>query len=338
MRESEVIGELRAYVEKTQEQLGNCPTALVASRGGEVVVEAYDSGVYASHYDVDEASLWPLFSATKTYIAALLLNLCHEDVLQWDDPVVKHLPEFGSQGSRKIDPEKATIRHLASHTSGIDLVPPKSHSELADLASGWIETEPGEVFNYSWQGMHVLQRLIEAATGEIFPDVLYDRILDPLGLNQTRYIYKYDSDQPVLPKELPDPDAPEKAFVLSHRMLHPHYGLFTTAPEFNRFGQFWLGEGTHEGRTYFTPELQAEILKHHATRPSDNGKYGLLVWLFDEAEGFVISGAGSKITGIAPNGGVVTVMRLPQEEARKPGYDFYADKVSVLRFAGKLGR
>ena len=60
------------------------------------------------------------------------------------------------------------------------------------------------------------------------------------------------------------------------------------------------------------------------------------MWLFDEADGFVISGAGSKITGIAPNGGVVTVMRLPQEEGRMQEYDFYEDKVSVLRFAGRL--
>ncbi|MCH7549152.1 MAG: beta-lactamase family protein, partial [Candidatus Krumholzibacteriota bacterium] len=150
---SEVIGELRAYVEKTQAQLGNCPTALIVSRGDEVLVEAYDSGAYTSLYDVDEASLWPLFSATKTYVAALLLNLCYEDVLAWDDPVVKHLPAFGSQGKSKIDPERATIRHLASHTSGIDLPPPESNRVPADLESGWIETEPGEVFNYSWQGM-----------------------------------------------------------------------------------------------------------------------------------------------------------------------------------------
>ena len=327
-----MIAELTKYVLETQEQLGNAPSAVVASFNGEVVHEAYYPGVYDGLVDVDEEALWPLFSATKTYVAALLLHLCEKKLLGLDEPVTKYLPEFGTRSQKGLDREKAMVRHLACHTSGIDLPEPESDDVPADLAGGWIETEPGEVFNYSWQGMHVLQRVVEAATGGDFGEVLSKQILEPIGLVQTRYLYEVDPGIPMLPRTIPDPEAPEKSFSLAHRFLHPHYGLYTTAREFDQFGQFWNGDD----RRFFSGDLRAEMLTHHTTRPSDNGKYGLLTWLFDEADGFVISGAGSKVMGVAPDGGVVAILRLPQEGGKEKGYNFYNDKVVVLKMAKKI--
>ena len=171
--------------------------------------------------------------------------------------------------------------------------------------------------------MHTLQRTIEAATGERFPDVLSRHILDPLGLTHSRYYYAYEPSLPMVAWDPIDPADPAKSFVLAEPGLHPHYGLFVTALEATRFGQLWLGDGEFEGRRYWTPELKQEALKHHTTRPSDNGKYGLLLWLFDEVDGLAISGAGSKVVAISPaTGGVVTVLRMPQKP-HDPADNFY---------------
>jgi CubicO group peptidase (beta-lactamase class C family) len=331
-RQAVVIDAITEYVLRTQEQLGDCPSAVVVSLGREVLHEAYYPGVFDGKIAVDEGAMWPIFSATKTYVAALLLHLCEEKVLGLDDPVVKHLPAFGTRSGRGLDRGLATVRHLASHTSGIDLPEPESDEVAPDLEGGWIETAPGDVFNYAWQGMHVLQCVIEAATGERFPDVLYVRVLNRVGLEKTRYLYEIGEDGAMLPREVPDPEAPEKAYSIARRFLHPHSGLYATAREFNRFGQFWQ----REDRAFFSEELRAEMLTHHSTRPSDEGKYGLLTWVFDEADGFVVSGAGSKVMGVAPGGGVVMVLRLPQRGGKDSGYDLYGDKVAVLEMANEV--
>jgi CubicO group peptidase (beta-lactamase class C family) len=332
------LTDLTAYAEKTQSQLGNCPTAVVASAGDRILLETYSSGPDAVCGEVTPDSLWQLASATKTYISALLLNLSYKSILDLDDPVVRHLPDFCKKGDNAFDRELATVRHLATHTSGVHIEPPEDKAIEPDLSLARIVDEPGKVFTYAWTGMHTLQRLIEAATGERFPDVLYQHILDPLGLSQSRYYYDYDPTLPMLSWDPIDPADPKKSFVLAERGLHPHYGLFVTAREANRFGQLWLGDGEFEGRRYFTPGLKEAATAHYTTRPSDNGKYGLLLWLFDEVDGIVISGAGSKVVAISPKtGGVVTVLRLPQKPT-DPEYSFYHDKVELLKFAEQIGR
>ncbi len=332
-----VLNELTVYVDRTQAQLGNCPSAVVASSGNEILLESYSSGEGSPCGEVTPDSLWQLASATKTYISALLLNLSYQNVLNLDDPVVRHLPEFCEKGDNAFDPELVTVRHLATHTSGVNIEPPEDRSTEPNLATAEIVDEPGKVFTYAWPGLHTLQRLIEAATNDCFPHVLYDHVLDPLGLTQSRYYYDYDPARPMLSWDPIDPADPGKSFVLAERGLHPHYGLFVTAREANRFGQLWLGDGEFEGRCYWTSTLKQEALTHYTTRPSDNGKYGLLLWLFDDVDGLVISGAGSKVTAVSlATGGVVTVLRLPQKP-KDPDYNFYDDKVELLRFAERIG-
>lgn len=160
-----ILDELTAYVEKTQAQLGNCPTAVVASAGDRILLETYSSGPGALCGEVTPDSLWQLASATKTYISALLLNLCYEGVLGLDDPIVKHLPEFCRDGHNAFDRSLATILHLATHTSGIHIEPREDNAAEPDLSTARIIDKPGKVFTYAWPGMHTLQRVIEAATG-----------------------------------------------------------------------------------------------------------------------------------------------------------------------------
>ena len=121
MTRSALIAELIHYVETTQSQLGDCPSAVVASRGDTILLERYSSGDGARLGEVDANSLWSLCSATKSYVAALLLNLCHENILNLDDPVIMHLPEFCSAGDNLFEPGLVTIRHLACHLSGVEL-------------------------------------------------------------------------------------------------------------------------------------------------------------------------------------------------------------------------
>ena len=60
----------------------------------------------------DSMVVW--FSMTKPSVAVSVAQQWERGALELDDPVVRHLPEFGAHGKDII-----TIRHLLTHTAGI---------------------------------------------------------------------------------------------------------------------------------------------------------------------------------------------------------------------------
>ncbi|MGH9282806.1 MAG: serine hydrolase domain-containing protein, partial [Acidimicrobiales bacterium] len=56
-------------------------------------------------------TLLPWFSATKPLTAAAVLQQWERGRLDPDDPVARHVPEFGAAGK-----EGVTLRHLLTHT------------------------------------------------------------------------------------------------------------------------------------------------------------------------------------------------------------------------------
>lgn len=330
--------ELEAYLEDTSAALGDCPYGVIVTRSGEPLMEHYSAGKGGAEPlgPVSAESLWPLYSCTKSYIAGLILSLADQDILALDDPVSTYLPEFSTPGDGDFGRQTVTIRHLATHTSGAALPDgmDPDFGEDIDLGQVFIETKPGDVFNYTGLGMHLLERTLEAASGQDLSTALHARVIDPLGLTQTRYLKGVDTGIPMLPIQTGG-DLSQRYRIVPPR-LRCHYGIYTTIREANRYGQLWLGDGTFEGHRYFSPELKSEAWKYHITRPVDGGRYGLLWWLHEDHGSYIISGAGAKETVVCPDTGIViTVLRLPLGP-ETDGYHFYTDKVNLARFAAGL--
>src|SRR3712207_781133 len=57
-------------------------------------------------------------SVTKMLTATLVMQCVDEGLVGLDDPVVQHVPEFRLRDDG--DAERVLVRHLLSHTSGID--------------------------------------------------------------------------------------------------------------------------------------------------------------------------------------------------------------------------
>ena len=336
-----ILHDLACYIDTTRKALGGCPTRVVVSRKTEILYESYIPANEPDHPfgPINERALWPLFSATKSYIAGLLLSLATDGILDLDAPVADHLPEFTTAGDGPCDRRNITVRHLASHTSGAAL-PEEARPSFdtpPDLNQVRIDTSPGQVFLYSGLGMHILERTIEAATGQDLFQALKTRILDPLGLDNTCYVYQYDPQRTILPFQTESDTDLAQNFSFAIKGLRAHFGLYSTARDFNRYGQLWLSDGVFEGHRYFTPELKQQAWTHHSTRPSDNGRYGLLWWLFEGEGGYVISGADAKATAVVPETDVViSVLRLPIKPTPGP-YSFYEDKKQLVLFGQQLG-
>ncbi|WP_350277451.1 serine hydrolase domain-containing protein [Kribbella sp. HUAS MG21] len=131
-------------------------------------------------------SLFQIGSVSKPWTASMIVQLAAEGRLRLDDPVVKLLPEA------PVD-QRITVRHLLTHTSGIDgdLFTDTGRGDdcveryVALLADVDQLFEPGTAYSYCNAGFVLLGRLIEVLDGRTWDESLKARLIDPLGLSRT---------------------------------------------------------------------------------------------------------------------------------------------------------
>lgn len=108
-------------------------------------------------------------SVTKTFTAALVLQLDADGVLSLEDTVERWLPGRLRGGAASV----ITVRQLLSHTSGI-----------IDESPEWVATAASP-YHYSNRNYLLLGEVVHAATGSTYETELSRRILRPLGLRRT---------------------------------------------------------------------------------------------------------------------------------------------------------
>lgn len=141
-------------------------------------------------------------STGKTITAALTLRLIEDGVLGLDDPASKWVgdaPWFQDLANKN----QILVRHLLSHSSGMGDYPHTrkyliqsiwrairhggirfSREELIAMPGSKPLFSAGQGFAYTDSGYLVLGKIIEAATGEDYYELVADRILKPLNLTQ----------------------------------------------------------------------------------------------------------------------------------------------------------
>ena len=137
-------------------------------------------------------------SVTKTFTAAIVLQLVEEGRIRLDALVTDYLPELTL--ARGV-----TVGELLSHTSGIaDLLAPMRDRLNAAPTRVWTPAEvvalvgassfaPGTDWGYSNTNYVIAGMLVERVTGHRFADELELRINGPLGLAHTGFA-------PLVPK------------------------------------------------------------------------------------------------------------------------------------------
>ena len=134
----------------------------------------------------DSLMLW--MSAVKPVTAVAVLQLCERGLLQLDDPVCRHLPEFAAGGKDSV-----TIRHVLTHTGGFPAVAVQWSTAawediLAEicatpLAADWV---PGARAAYHVaSGWYVLAELIRRCDGREYPRYVREAIFEPLGMRDS---------------------------------------------------------------------------------------------------------------------------------------------------------
>jgi CubicO group peptidase (beta-lactamase class C family) len=277
------------------------------SRGGELVWTG-KGGHRDRELDlpVTDDTIWRIYSMTKplTTIAAMMLfeegrfNLL-DDVGTWIEALREpRVFVEGTPESHETRPASGPVRvhHLLSHTSGLTygfnrLHPVdeiyrdkgydfswKNDSDLAqavhDLCSSPLLFDPGTRWNYS-VSTDVLGLLIEFWSGQPLDVFLRERILDPLGMDDTDWWCPEEKQDRLTNLYVPhqgDSFPYEDIAKYAKRKPRVHAGgggLVSTARDYQRFATMLLNGGEYAGERFVSGRTLALMTENHLPDDAD---------------------------------------------------------------------
>eukprot|EP01048_Picozoa_sp_COSAG05_P017471 COSAG05_NODE_2387_length_3132_cov_1.598088_5_plen_297_part_00 len=141
-------------------------------------------------------SIFRIASMSKSFVAAAVMLLRDEGVLQLDDPVEKWVPQLKGLPLATLDSRPPTLRQLMSMSSGLpeddpwadrlELLPQDDYTAL--IAEGkTFGRSPGVAYEYSNLGFTLLGRVIGNATGRPTLQFIQERLITPLGMKDTHW-------------------------------------------------------------------------------------------------------------------------------------------------------
>jgi CubicO group peptidase (beta-lactamase class C family) len=267
---------------------------LCLRREGEVVLDraighARGNGPRDSR-DADKIAATPetpfcIYSSSKAVTAMVVHLLSERGVLDIEDRVVEHIPEYGSHGKESI-----TIGHVLAHRAGVAAMAGDALDldQLVDrefLVKAFCDAKPaseaGKMLAYhAVSGGFILGEIVHRLTGKSIREVLAEEILDPLSFRWMNYGVaaedvaevglSYITGPPLLPplsnmvtRALGSPIDDVVELSNDPRYLTgivPSANVVTNANELSRFFEIFRRGGELDGVRVMTPATIARAL------------------------------------------------------------------------------
>ena len=303
---------LKLIPERLQEFVANGTISgavyLMAHRGDVAAFDAVGASDVENRKPMRKDTIVQIMSQTKTFTGVAALMLVEEGKLDLTRPVEDYLPEFKGQLVEEKRPDGTaavhspehpmTVWQLMCHSSGLDFLPstgPLSRINftldmtLADAVRGFarerLRAEPGKRYSYSNMGIATLGRIIEVISGRTYERFLQERVLDPLGMQDTFFfppeskrgriamVYQHDDGKLALSRSRAQGGDPA-LFRAGAIYAGPELGLYSTAEDLLRFYQMLANGGVYNGHRYLAAQTVALMAMDHTP---DHAGYGLTV-------------------------------------------------------------
>ena len=158
---------------------------------GQQVLAAHGVLNSATQVPVTTDSLFQVGSITKIWTATMIMQLIDEGSLSLDTTVSEALP--GARLGAGDVGEQVTVRHLLTHTSGIDgdIFTDAGRGDdcveryVGLLAEAGSTFPAGAAYSYCNSGYVLLGRIIEVLDGQSWDESLRERLTSPLSVTQT---------------------------------------------------------------------------------------------------------------------------------------------------------
>ncbi|MEO1611171.1 MAG: serine hydrolase domain-containing protein [Pseudomonadota bacterium] len=254
----------------------------VADRNGVVYENAAGARAAGGDVAMTTDTVFRAFSMTKAVGAAAAAKCIEDGLLTLETPVEDVLPEW--KNVKRLDgfdadgkpilvapSTKATLRHLATHTSGLVYefwnegqgaymaateAPTILSGVMAALHSYPLAFEPGTKWDYG-TGIDWLGRMVEEASGQRIDAYVTEKILKPCGMKDTAFEPRDDmaarlveahavTEDGFVPYDIAPPPSPE-LYGMGH-------ALYSTGPDYLRFIRMLMNGGEIDGTRVLKPE------------------------------------------------------------------------------------
>jgi len=195
----------------------------------------------------DADTVYRIASCTKSVTATTLLGLVADGSLSLDAPITDFVPAFRSVVLPTADSPVPTVRMLLTMSAGFPTDDPwgdrqedVSDDDLDDvLRAGLLfDSVPGTRFAYSNLGYALLGRVVAVVAGAPFTAVATERVLRPLGLDDTVFAAR-DARGHVVTGYRRHGSEWEALTTPGPGAFSPIGGLFSTVRDLARWGS-WL--------------------------------------------------------------------------------------------------
>ncbi|WP_416672474.1 serine hydrolase domain-containing protein [Egbenema bharatensis] len=218
---------------------------------GQIRVHGFGQG-QEQNVPPDGNSVYEIGSITKVFTGITLAALEQQGQVTLDDPIADYLPP-----TLQLAPDVAaiTLRQLATHTSGLPVLPDNLFTEATDEANPYRDYTardlylalehmtlihlPGRVVAYSNLGMGLLGHLLERRTNQPYETLVQDLLLSPLEMSDTTIALSPEQQQRRLPGHLPNGEITSS---WDFDVLAPAGAFHSTANDMLRFIQASLTE------------------------------------------------------------------------------------------------
>jgi CubicO group peptidase (beta-lactamase class C family) len=189
--EAKLVKDFDAYVEKSRKQYAVPGMAVTVVKDGNVLLKkGYGVRNINKADAVDDQTLFACASTTKAMTAVCMAMLVDEGKVNWNDPVIKHLPDFQLYDAYVT--RELKIRDLFTHNSGVgntDFLWGLMDITSDEVLSRMKQVEP----SYSLRSSFIYQnifylyagKVIEKISGSPWEVFIQKRIFDPLGMTRT---------------------------------------------------------------------------------------------------------------------------------------------------------
>ncbi|GAA3623943.1 hypothetical protein GCM10022267_07560 [Lentzea roselyniae] len=252
--------------------------ALGILRDDEIVQAHHGVLNTATGAEVTDDSMFQIGSISKVWTTTVVMQLVDEGLLDLDAPIIDVLPEL--KLTDHVAERKVTMRHLLTHTSGIDgdVFTDTGRGDdclerYTELLADAAQNHPlGATFSYCNSGFALAGRVVEKLTGRTWDAAVRERLFAPLGLTRTGTLPEEALLHRAAVGHITEDGRTEPVSVWAlPRSVGPAGTIFATAADVLAFARMHLDGGiTRDGTRVLTGAAAKAMTEKQTGLPDPN--------------------------------------------------------------------
>lgn len=299
----------------------------IVKDGNVILAKGYGVNNIKTGQKTDANTLFGIASNSKAFTTAALAMLIDQGKLQWDDKVVKYIPEFKMYNDYVTS--EFTIRDLLTHRSGLGLgagdlmIWPDGHDFTpGDIIKNIQNLKPVSAFRTKYDYDNLLYviagEVVHRVSGQSWEDFIEQRIMSPIGMTSSAASWNRltDTTNAIVP-HVPTDGKLKVVRRYTNPIFDSAAGIYSSVNDLNKWVITQLNDGEYApGKRLFTQMRHDEMWTPQTIMPLKNaGPYKSLFkcyalgWQLQDFNGYLQVSHTGGLDGI-----VTQVIMIPEKK------------------------